>query len=288
MNIITPLDVNEYGTHGTPIGAALVIGFTEVYFTLWRITRFAGVEHCHYLQNLSIDFAKAQHKVSELLSANGGYYGHDFEVDLDLRGDNGHSYFRKLAAKRYEPYQLAISRFAGTDMRTIDANEEYFSGYIKHKYGVEPEYKRMSGLLWATYLNKEENTVRGLRRRVIARSCLVNTGILVRVGREYLTPAQIKTRKDRELKEAAINGHHEVDGKRISIKVRAIGKAGSFDTQYGTTYIQSFIDENGRLFKYMGSNLPDIGEEFSAIKATVKHDTYKDQQETKLQRIKLL
>jgi hypothetical protein len=284
MDTITPLDVNEYGAHGCPTGATLVIGFTEIYFTLWRITRFSNVEHCHYLQNLSIDFGKAQHKVSEMLAVNGGYYGHDFDVDLDLRGDNGHSYFRVLAPKRYEPFQLAMSRFAGKDMREINPNEEYCAAYTR--YG--PEYKKMSGLLWATYLNDKETTFKGIRRRVIARACLVNAGILVKVGREYLTPAQIKNRHDKELKDSAIKGHHEVDGKRISVKVKAIGKAGSFDTQYGTTYIQSLIDESGRLFKYMGSSLPKIGEEFTEIKATIKHDIYKDQQETKLQRIKLL
>lgn len=66
-----------------------------------------------------------------------------------------------------------------------------------------------------------------------------------------------------------------------------LGKPFSFDTQYGTTYIVTLIDDNNRLFKYMGANTPDIKGEFVTIKATVKHSEYKEQPETKLQRIKI-
>lgn len=282
--------------HGDPFGAKLVIGFTNVYYTLWRVTFFSKVEHVHYLQNLSMDFGKAQAKVSELLeSKNGSYFGHDFEVDLDLRGTDGWSFFRPLAAKRYAPELLAFSRFVGRNMRDIDPNEEYFSHYAeayddyghKRRGAVEPVYKKMSGLLWATYLNKEENTFRGLRRRVIARQCLVNAGLLILVDGRYITPEQAKKAEDKRIREAAINGHHEEDGKRISLKVKRLGKPFSFDTQFGTTYIITLIDENNRLFKYMGSKLLDIEDEFVEVKATIKFDNYKDQAETKLQRIKI-
>jgi hypothetical protein len=203
-----------------------------------------------------------------------------------LRGDQGHYFFRPLAAKRYEPYLLAFSRFTGIDMRKINANEEYIAGT---DYEGNRIVKKMAGLLWATYLNKDEKTVRGFRRRLIARECLVNAGMLVKVGREYLTPDQIKARQVKRLKESAINGHHEMEGKRIELKVKRLGNYGSFETQYGTTFIITFLDECGRLFKYMGSNRLDIREDdFSLIRGTVKHDIYKEQPETKLQRIKIL
>lgn len=271
--------------HGNPTGTRYTIGFTEVYYTLWMVTTFQKVESVCYIQNLSIDFGKAQSKVFEMLSKE-GRHGNDFDVDLDLRGDQGHYFFRPLAAKRYEPNLLAISRFAGHDMRMLDANEVYHKEYDRE--GNET-IKKMSGLLWATYLNKDEKTVRGLRRRLIARECLVNAGILVKVGREYITPEQIKGRQVKELKESAINGHHETEGKRLELKVKRLGNYGSFETQYGTTFIITLLDESGRLFKYMGSNRLDIGEDdFTAIKGTVKHDTYKEQPETKLQRIKII
>jgi len=188
---------------------------------------------------------------------------------------------------------LAFSRFAGKDMRTIDPNEEYYAGVERVKTGWSYEtvavYKKMSGLLWATYLNKEENTFRGLRRRVIARQMLLKAGILVKVGKEYITPDQIKKREIKATREAAINGHHETDGARLSLKITRLGAIGSFETQYGTTFIFTFIDENNRLFKYMGSTALKIEDgETVNVKATIKHSEYKGVQETKLQRIKII
>jgi hypothetical protein len=264
--------------HGNPTGRRYTIGFADLYYTLWIVTTFNKVENVFYLQNLSMDFAKAQHRLVEITGCN------DFEVDLELRGDSGRNFFRPLDAKRYEPSLLAISRFAGSDMRMLDANEVYHKEYDRE--GNET-IKKMSGLLWATYLNKEEKTVRGLRRRINARECLVNAGILVKVGREYLTPDQIKKRQVKELRESAINGHHEENGKRLTLNIKRLGDIFTFETQYGNTAIVTYIDNDNRLFKYMGSNPPEIGEEFTKVKATIKHDAYKDLAETKLQRIKI-
>ena len=297
-NAIVPADllsVSEFDhetirLHGAPLGARLVIGFTEVYYTLWIATTFNRTENVRYLQNLSMDFAEAQHKANERMDSNPGRY-ESVEVDLDLRGESGRNFFRPLAAKRYVPELLAISSYAGTDMHSIDPNKVYKiiePTERERRYGATTEYKKMSGLLWATYLNKDEKTIRGARRRLIARECLTRAGILVKVGREYLTPDQIKNREVKAIKESGINGHHGIDGKRLELKVRSLGKPFSFDTQYGTTDIVTLIDEENRLFKYMGNSLPEIGEDYMTIKATVKHDTYKEQAETKLQRIKIL
>jgi len=272
------VDIQKYGN---PTGRRYVIGFTNVYYTLWVVSSFASVENVFYLQNLSLDFGKAQNRLVEITGAT------DFEVDLDLRGTDGWNFFRPLAAKRYEPNLLSFSRFAGTDMRTIDPSEEYF--YSAGAYGCDPEYKKMSGVLWATYLNTDENTFRGFRRRVIARQCLVAHGILIKVGKKHLTPDQIKRDAEKEVMANATNGHHYKDGEKITTSLKQVGKVFSFDTQYGTTYIVTFIDENNRLFKYMGSKQPDINvDTFTTIKATVKHDAYKDRPETKLQRIKVV
>lgn len=269
--------------YGELAGMRLIIGFTEVYYTLWLASTFSKVEHVRYLQNLSTDFAVAQQKVAEKIYKRPDLYGNDFDIELDLRGESSW-FIRTLAPKRYESNQLSISRFAGKDMRSINPNEQYFSH--ADKYGVV--YKNMSGLLWATYLNEEEKTFKGLRRRVIARECLVTAGILIKIGKEYLTPAQIKNNADKELKASATNGHHFADGFRCELKIKRIGNYGSFDTQYGTNYIFTLIDENGLLFKYVGANRLEIGEdEFISVKATIKHSNYKGVEETKLQRIKI-
>lgn len=285
-------DIPEYNEniHGLPSGRRLVIGFTNIYYTLWMVTVFSKVENVRYLQNLSIDFAEAQHKANTRHENNPGHYD-CVDIDLDLKGGSGFNFFRPLAAKRYAPELFAFSRFAGQDMRTADPNYVYDIVYADARYvdyGATNEEKKVSGILWATYLNTEEKTIRGFRRRLIARECLLKAGILVKVGREYLTPDQVKDRSVRDIILGAEKGHHDVDGKRVNLTLRSLGKPFSFDGQYGTTYILTLIDESNRLFKYMGGSLPDIGEDFKSVKATIKHSEYKEQAETKLQRIKIL
>lgn len=288
---VSEFDQATISLHGMPTGQRIIIGFTNVYYTLWIATTFNLTENVRYLQNLSMDFAEAQHKANERMDSNPGRYD-SVEIDLDLKGESSRNFFRPLAAKRYAPELLAISSYAGTNMRTIDPEKIYKiiePTDKERRYGAATEYKKMSSLLWATYLNKDEKTVRGLRRRLIARECLIEAGILVKVGREYLTPDQVKSREVKALKATAINGHHEIEGKRVELKVKRLGDYGSFETQYGTTFIVTLLDESGRLFKYMGSNRPNIGEDdFISIKGTIKHDNYKEQAETKLQRIKIL
>lgn len=90
------------------------------------------------------------------------------------------------------------------------------------------------------------------------------------------------------MRDMAVNGHHEIDGKRLEITITRVGNIGSFETQYGTTYIFTFIDSNNRLFKYMGSNRLEIEDgQTVEVKATIKHSEYKGVAETKLQRIKI-
>lgn len=268
---------------GAITATVYVIGFTNVYYTLWQVTRGKTGEHCYYLQNLSMDFGQAQQKAAK--------YG-SVEIDLDLRGDEGKSFYRPLKPAAYAPDCFCFSMLAGVKMRDCDPNEVYKVQSVKVVIGYQSTFerveKKVSGLLWATYLNKAENTIRGLRRRLIARECLVNGGLLIKVGRKYLTPDQIKRQDVQSMIENALNGHHEVDGKRVSMKVQQVGGIKSFEGLYGTTYLTTFIDDQGRLFKYMGSKNIELPEgEFTEIKATIKHDNYKEQLETKLQRIKI-
>jgi hypothetical protein len=63
-------------------------------------------------------------------------------------------------------------------------------------------------------------------------------------------------------------------------------------TQYGTTFIEVFIDDQDRIFKYMGSN-PVVYDQnewlegFRPIAATIKHSEYNGIKESKLLRIKV-
>ena len=85
-------------------------------------------------------------------------------------------------------------------------------------------------------------------------------------------------------------GHHFENGKRIELEIKQLGKPKVFETQFGTSYLITLQDNENRIYKYMGSsNLPELEMGvFAKVKATVKHEEYKGQKETKLQRIKVL
>jgi len=81
-------------------------------------------------------------------------------------------------------------------------------------------------------------------------------------------------------------GHHFENGKRISLELKEIDSF-SFDGYYGTTFVITYASKCGKIFKYMGGNPADISrDEFETVKATIKHDNYNGEKETKLQRIK--
>ena len=78
------------------------------------------------------------------------------------------------------------------------------------------------------------------------------------------------------------------DGARVDIQIKEV-KSFGFETAFGYTHICLYTTPDRREFKYMGSTPPEISkEEFTTVKATIKHDNYKGQDETKLQRIKIL
>lgn len=257
---------------------SIVIGFAEVYYTMWMVNTNGKMLCYQYVQNLSHNLGAAIHKVKEM-----GYSENDIEVDETVRGESGYYFERPIPPSKIEPHLFSIGRFAGIDMRIVDPATEYIK---QGGYGEEDEVKTLGGILWATYLNEEEKTYRGLRRRVYARKRMVQTGMLVKYGREYITPKNLSRLNAKAELFAAINGHHFVDGERITLRAKVACEPGNFETQYGITYIVTFIDDNNRLFKYMGSKLLDfpIGE-YVTFKGTVKHSEYKGIEETRLQRI---
>jgi hypothetical protein len=73
---------------------------------------------------------------------------------------------------------------------------------------------------------------------------------------------------------------------RMEVDLRS-HKSFSFDGFYGTTYIELMKDAEGNVYKYKGSSPPRVDRKFKTFKFTVKeHETYKDQKQTVIQRIK--
>lgn len=240
----------------------LYIGFTEVYFTLWSgftnyVTLPTGEKAPSssaytFVKNLSIDFDRAVDKVKAL--------GEDFEIDLSIRGLSNFV--------RYYPIPTQINEFS--------------FGKLKGQSIV------FSSDVWQLERAMKEEP--NLRTRVYARRRLIDLGELVRyshidhngVSQKYIKRSEIDAHTYN-----ANKGHYFEEGKRVEIEVRQCGKLSYFDTSFGTTFIQRFITRDNKALLYKGGSPINFGEEdYMTIKATVLHEEYRGEKQTRLQRIK--
>ena len=247
----------------------LTLGFTNVYYTLWSVSEpyqhwldahnFEIRQDLQYQQNLRLDYSQAVDKIKEM--SNGEY-----KIDLQLRGSS--SFTRTLSGGDiFEVYQFTFGQLKGTDIRTCD-----------NVYQV----------------NRAYSSERGGRRRAIAKRRLIELGELIRYtwidgeGNKHLYAEQYHIDTLERIKHAPVSGHYFTDAAKVELEIREIGYF-SFETQYGRTWVCTYMTPDNKMFKYMGANPPEISkDEFVKVKATIKHDYYNTQQETKLQRVKVL
>jgi co-chaperonin GroES (HSP10) len=271
----------------------LHIGFATEFFTLWERraeqhykTSTDGMQYLahtvydyYFLQNLSKDQAAAQEKAA----ARGCT---ELEPDFQLFGQRWNFSVTVRENQPVQPptrFQTDIYGMYGTDIAAYDYSTEHY------KRGGEIKLPGISAL-WVEYLHayntERTHTFNELRRAVICRAKLTELGILIKVGREYLTPGKAERKAKAAIVAAAAQGHHYENGKRMALEIKEIDSF-SFDGNFGTTFIKTYVSNDGKLFKYMGGTPPEISrEDFTPVKATIKHDNYRDVMETKLQRIK--
>lgn len=243
-----------------------VIGFTSVYYTLWLVHEpterynasrglIETVQQCEYLQNLSIDYDKA---VEKMKAKN-----IEFSIDLDLRGH--YSFQRVLSVDNYEIWQFSFGKLAGYDMRVSDD-------------------------VWQ--LNRAMKEEKSARRRVVARKRLLELSELIRnndrsLSEEVYINACMYRYLTQKKVERENSKHYFKEGERVNISVTKTGST-YYDTQWGTVFVIWYQDSEGRIFKYKGSNPPNISQQdYVNISATVKHGMYDSVPETLLQRIKV-
>jgi len=279
---------------------SLQIGFATQFFTLWSVGEpfkhffnkydFEYRTSIQYLRNLSKDEAKAIDKA----------------VKFGATDTSVHEYLRGKSQS------FTVSGSKGTDR----PDWEFPDGIHRHGFGdirkfgiaqegedpmtrgfVERKADKIKAL-WTLYLKKEilfgENSARPdwIRPCVYARRQLINLGVIVKHDGQYMTPAQVEKHDARKalevIKNTATAGHHENDGDKVQLNLKQIDSFG-FESQFGYTHIITYIDDQNRLFKYMGASAPGIStENFSTIKCTIKHAEYKEVKETKIQRARVL
>jgi hypothetical protein len=296
----------------------LRIGFTKVYYTLWDVSdpykHYYGQDAMdwewrtdyQYMQNLSKDFDKAVRKANDFGCA-------DTQADTDLYGRNSSFYVSgEKGTDRPPPppweYPEGIHRDGHGDirefgMRPVRLSDKSHGIFVAVEDRLASEQNdRDIKALWTLYLKKSiwsnevnEHHYKVLRSEwvrpvVYARRQLANLGVIVKYNGEWTSANHVEKLKKRvavqAIKDNAIQGYHEEDKKRITVKVKEIDYH-SFEGQWGTTHLITMIDENNRLFNYMGSKaLNEVNaDEFTSIKATIKHNEYKGVKQTKLQRI---
>ena len=232
------------------------IGFTNKYYTLWevsevyeeRVSEFDYYEKQDfiYIKNLSMDFETAKSKLTR-----------NFDIDLDLRGES--TFIRSSEKMNDAPDEVfKFGKYCGNDI--VETND------ISYTY-------------W--YYQQTKNP--------IAKQFLLNNGFVEHndevISEEAYQEIQYDLQREKYLNSLE-KGHHFENGKRISIELKEIDSF-SFDGYYGTTFVITYASKCGKIFKYMGGNPADISrDEFQTVKATIKHDNYNGENETKLQRIK--
>lgn len=250
----------------------LTLGFSSMYYTLWEVGEptkrytsgatvngvFTGSfymeQKCTYLQNLSTNYDAAISKIQERSSGK-------YNIDLELRG---HSTFVRncgIAGNDMPDYIFSFGQLMGQDIRTATD-------------------------VWQLKRAMKEEV--GGRRRVYARLRLIELGELVRntfEGENYITPAHFKYLSDKADKQNK-SGHFFENGSRVTLTLKRIGGL-SYDTQFGTVFIEEYLTNDDKVVKYKGSSPLDIDEDFIEVVGTVEHSEYNGNPETRLKRMKM-
>jgi hypothetical protein len=263
----------------------LTIGFTNHYYTLWSVTtgiRYDATTGCEYqrtnfqyLQNLSMDFEVAKEKIVKLVD------GGEYEIDLELRGDQGTRYFTERMIKDMDLWRFTFGKLTGVDMLT--SNDVW---QLERAMKQEPN----------------------IRRRVFARRRLIQLGELVkRVWKEkviiqnigwdpenpeisfkYIKHNWMPKRLDTYYTEIGDKrGLFFKDGERVEISIRKI-KSKNYESAFGTVFIVTYETEDGKVVTYKGSSPIENKDGFTPVKCTIKHSDYNGIKQTYIQRIKVL
>lgn len=100
---------------------------------------------------------------------------------------------------------------------------------------------------------------------------------------------KVKGEADRAARTPDLQEHFGEVGTRYTLDLRLVGEVRPIESDFGTSYLHTFKDGAGRVFKTFASKrLADDGAEL-VVKATVKkHDSYKDDVQTMLSRVTVL
>lgn len=268
-----------------------LIGFATEYFTLWNlaeIKRFEEINGIHthvstdwkytYLQNLSKSEEQAIEKFKER-------YGYEPEIDESLRGQT--SSFTKTEMMMM-PY--TVFPFGKLQMVDILSADDVW------------QLNRVLSGEGAIGGHKEFNTLKPLKRKVLARKRLIELGEIIKfkhIGEkwdekngEWIQNVELKYISKRDynkLIEAKESKFYHENGEKVEINLKEVFRTG-YNSSFGYVSIVTYENEVGHKYIYKGSSIPDLGEseEFVTVKATIKHSEYRGIKQNMIQRVKVL
>lgn len=235
-----------------------VIGFANKMYTLWEVSdvrksytskyNYVMKQDYTYIHNLSLNLEEAKKKVD-------GY----FEIDLDLRGSSSFIKFGESFDETPDSV-FKFGKYIGEDI--VEVNDISYTEWY-YSETKNPVAKKL--LLDNDYIEYEDSVVT-----------------------EEQYESILENLEKEKYMDSLEKGHLFENGKRVELEIKEVNSF-HFDGFYGTTYVVTYSSKCGKLLKYMGGNPPEVSvNDFTNVKATVKHDNYNDVDETKLQRIKVL
>lgn len=263
------------------------IGFADKFYTLWDCNKEVqyAKDHngngyatgtdviCIYIQNLSTDLETAKSKYP------------DAEVDLNLRGTGTfrvrgeHTYI--VAPENYDVFKYV----SGRHKNTYIANCKDVNVLL---YGMDSEINgRRKANCRKRLIELGELVPYKWERTIAVWSAEYQDEMPVIIKRNYATPKEV-LKMEAEKLERSLSGYFFTDGQKVKLSIKEIESFG-FDGSYGYTYIVKYLTSDNKMVKYMGGTPPNVSkDEFTPVSATIKHSDYKGNQETKLQRIKII
>lgn len=225
-----------------------VMGFANEFYTLWEVdisekqtlNGSYPVTHKWFIKNLSKNLDEAKAKLA----------GTEYRIDLSLRGE---STWHKSEPKEQIEYAI----------------DEFPFGLLEGKKIAEATDT------WQLTRTYEQDASK--RRRVYARRRLIDLGKLVKHDGRYMPADEIEWYEETKRVNSLVSGHFYQNKEKVELSLR-LEKQFNFKTMYGTCTLQEFSDEQGRIFKYIGSN--SIGHnqirkgDLVKLTATIKHAVY--------------
>lgn len=268
-----------------------VIGFTEVYYTLWEVGEVyqeqiysmgmvvgsVSKQQVTYIKNLSMDFEKAKAKLA----------GQTFDIDLELRG---HSSFTRVTGTEWIDWEthfpqdvFSFGKMQGvpfaeaTDLwqlnrawreeksarRRANARRRLIELGEVVRYAWTEKVTRFKNKYDNIYRHKDTNEVINLGSESILESKYAGEyqdmkwnfdGQYEEIPYTVEIPRKYATKGQlAELRIKEMEGHHFTNGEKVILEVKELKRFG-FESMYGWSSVVIYETKCGKVVKYLGSS----------------------------------